>query len=61
MALYPCRECGGRISEDALVCPQCGAGDPLLVSRARSQTRRERMKWGAAWIVIVLWLLALFA
>ena len=30
--MKPCRECGHRISEQALTCPQCGAPHPALPS-----------------------------
>jgi Zn finger protein HypA/HybF involved in hydrogenase expression len=27
MALIPCHECGAKISDTAMKCPQCGAGN----------------------------------
>lgn len=31
MALAKCRECGGRVSTEAVSCPHCGANTPALI------------------------------
>ena len=38
MALAHCRECGGEVSSEAVVCPHCGIRDPA-VAAARAGTR----------------------
>jgi RNA polymerase subunit RPABC4/transcription elongation factor Spt4 len=31
MAMIACRECKAEVSDDASICPTCGADDPSLV------------------------------
>ena len=40
MALTYCRECGGEVSSEAVVCPHCGLENPS--GPARTRTAEER-------------------
>ena len=72
MAMARCRECGGEVSSEAVVCPHCGIRDPA-VAVAPGATRQAhtdhavppphvRRRGGrAGWMVALLLLLVLAA
>ena len=76
MAIAACRECGGEVSSEAVVCPHCGIRDPA-VAVAAGATRQAyaghtpgravppppvRRRGGkAGWMVALLLLLVLAA
>lgn len=40
MALTYCRECGGEVSSEAVVCPHCGLENPGGPARVRTDEER---------------------
>jgi hypothetical protein len=70
MALARCRECGGDVSSEAVVCPHCGIRDPAVGAapgrahhgRAEQPYPPVRRRGGrAGWMVALLLLLVLLA
>ena len=39
MALKPCRECGKKVSMEALTCPNCGVPNPTLKTKTKSKIK----------------------
>jgi hypothetical protein len=68
MALARCRECGGDVSSEAVVCPHCGIRDPAVAAapgaarHARPVDPPPRRRGGkAGWMVALLLFLVLAA
>ena len=69
MAIARCRECGGEVSSEAVVCPHCGIRDPAVaVAAGRGRHAQAghaepvRRRGGkAGWVVAFLLLLVLLA
>lgn len=70
MAIARCRECGGEVSSEAVVCPHCGIRDPAAAAApgrgrhaqaeyAQAPVRRRGGKGG--WMVALLLALVLLA
>jgi hypothetical protein len=70
MAIARCRECGGDVSSEAVVCPHCGIRDPAVAgapagarqTRAAHVDAAPRRRGGkAGWMVAFLLALVLLA
>ena len=69
MAIAHCRECGGDVSSEAVVCPHCGIRDPAAAAPAGAHHAQAghapppvRRRGGkAGWMVALLLLLVLAA
>lgn len=71
MAMARCRECGGEVSSEAVVCPHCGIRDPAVAAAPAGSRpvrpdyvepvprRRGRGGWMVAFLLLLV-LLALF-
>lgn len=71
MSVARCRECGGEVSSEAVVCPHCGIRDPAVGAGRHAHAERAhagdvhphaRRRGGrGGWMVALLLLLVLAA
>ncbi|MBW3571067.1 MAG: hydrogenase maturation nickel metallochaperone HypA [Gemmatimonadetes bacterium] len=70
MSMVRCRECGGEVSTEAVVCPHCGIRDPAVAGApaaarhapaAHPDAHPRRRGGRAGWMVALLLLLVLLA
>lgn len=54
MSLYPCPECGHKISQYATQCPECGTG---IVRGWSEYDGTEKIGWGCCWVVVAVMVL----
>jgi hypothetical protein len=58
MGLKPCRFCGGKIRDGALVCSECGAANPLGLRTSPGGVERLALLIGVALAVFAALLVA---